>query len=94
MERRGLLPPLVAARREGPSPLSFAQQRLWFLDQMEPGQPTYNVPLAVRLTGPLDPEALAWSLQGLREGYCVRVLVELRRDHPGGAVGSGGNARR
>ena len=48
--------PEPIARREDPglAPLSFSQQRLWFLDQMEPGGATYNVPLALRLTGPVD----------------------------------------
>ncbi|MEO1004642.1 MAG: amino acid adenylation domain-containing protein [Cyanobacteria bacterium J06638_38] len=40
--------------RTGNLPLSFAQQRLWFLDQMEPGNPLYNLPGAVRLKGSLD----------------------------------------
>jgi len=43
--------------------LSFAQQRLWFLDQLEPGKSIYNVPGALRLKGPLDAEALRRSLE-------------------------------
>jgi hypothetical protein len=44
-------------------PLSFAQQRLWFLDQYEPGSPLYNVPSAFRMRGPLDARALERSLE-------------------------------
>ncbi|HEX5873143.1 MAG TPA: amino acid adenylation domain-containing protein, partial [Pyrinomonadaceae bacterium] len=50
------------APRNGPLPLSFAQQRLWFLDQLEPGLVAYNVPAAVRLVGKLDVAVLNWSL--------------------------------
>jgi hypothetical protein len=45
-----------------PPPLSYAQQRLWFLDQFEPGNPFYNMLAAVRLHGALDAPALRRSL--------------------------------
>jgi amino acid adenylation domain-containing protein len=44
-------------------PASFAQQRLWFLDKLEPGQSTYNVPFAIRLIGHLQIELLERSLR-------------------------------
>src|SRR2546423_2223641 len=47
------------APREGRLRLSYAQQRLWFIDQLEPGTALYNVPLAIRLSGQLFPEALS-----------------------------------
>lgn len=46
-------------------PLSFAQQRLWFLDQLTPGLPLYNVPLVFDLEGPLNPETLRRALEEL-----------------------------
>ena len=46
----------------GPLPLSFPQQRLWFLDQLQPGNPAYNLPATIWLRGALDIEALGRSL--------------------------------
>jgi amino acid adenylation domain-containing protein len=49
--------------RDSAFPASFAQQRLWFLDQLEPGTAAYNLPRAFRIAGPLDAEALRRALQ-------------------------------
>jgi amino acid adenylation domain-containing protein len=46
----------------GPYPLSFPQERLWFLDQFDPGTPAFNIPAVVRLQGKLDVPVLRWSL--------------------------------
>jgi amino acid adenylation domain-containing protein/non-ribosomal peptide synthase protein (TIGR01720 family) len=59
------VPPLVAVPREQALPLSFAQQRLWFIDQLQPNSPAYNIPAAVRLTGQLDLAALQRSLNDI-----------------------------
>ncbi|HEY3579688.1 MAG TPA: condensation domain-containing protein, partial [Pyrinomonadaceae bacterium] len=56
-------PRIERAARTGPLPLSFAQQRLWFLDQLEPGSAFYNVPAAIRLSGRLDVRALGEAFQ-------------------------------
>ncbi|MEV0249505.1 non-ribosomal peptide synthase/polyketide synthase [Nocardia sp. NPDC050712] len=55
-------PLLRAGQRPARVPLSAAQQRLWFLNRFDPGSALYNIPLALRLTGPLDVEALRQAL--------------------------------
>ncbi|MFJ9721118.1 condensation domain-containing protein, partial [Streptomyces sp. NPDC101213] len=58
--------PLVPADRDsGPLPLSFAQQRLWFLDQLTPGSAEYLVPFGLRVWGTLDVSALGAAFTGL-----------------------------
>ncbi|MCP5153998.1 MAG: amino acid adenylation domain-containing protein, partial [Ectothiorhodospiraceae bacterium] len=55
-------PSITPQPRQGPLPLSFAQQRLWFLEQLAPGTAAYHVPLAVALEGDLDRGALTAAL--------------------------------
>ncbi|WP_327120821.1 amino acid adenylation domain-containing protein [Streptomyces sp. NBC_01341] len=58
-----------ASSRPDPLPLSFAQQRLWFLNRFEGPSATYNVPLVLRLDGPLDAEALESALADVVERH-------------------------
>ena len=55
-------PPIRRTAKDQASPLSFAQERLWFLEQLEPGSPAYNICRAARLTGILNRDALEASL--------------------------------
>jgi amino acid adenylation domain-containing protein/non-ribosomal peptide synthase protein (TIGR01720 family) len=71
------IPPIAHADRTQPLPLSFAQQRLWFIHQLEPDNPSYHCPAAIRITGPLDVRALHRSLSEI-----VRRHEVLRTSFP------------
>ena len=60
---------IAPAAREGDLPVTFAQERLWFVDALDPGSPAYAIPFSYRITGRLDPDALR------------RALTELVRRH-------------
>ncbi|WP_018680184.1 non-ribosomal peptide synthetase [Actinokineospora enzanensis] len=67
--------------------LSYAQRRLWFLDQLWPGRCDYNVPLARRLTGPLDVDALTAAVTGLVHRHDIlRTRYEPGHDEPSQVV--------
>jgi len=70
-----------------PPPLSFAQQRLWFLDQLEPGNPAYNIPLALRFQGALDVVALEESLNAIvRRHEALRTTFKQEAGQPVQAI--------
>ncbi|MFD3534691.1 amino acid adenylation domain-containing protein [Streptomyces sp. NPDC058664] len=66
---RSTRPPLRAGERPDPLPLSFAQQRMWFLYRLEGPNPAYNMAFAARLTGALDAEALRAALGDLTDRH-------------------------
>src|SRR5689334_894051 len=66
-EKKRLLADLLQRQQAQPQrvPLSFAQERLWFLAQLEPDNPSYNVPVALRLNGELNVVALEDSINAI-----------------------------
>jgi acyl-CoA synthetase (AMP-forming)/AMP-acid ligase II/acyl carrier protein len=56
------MPSIEPVSRDGPLPMSFAQGQFWMMDQLEPGSPAFNIPVALRFMGPLNVTALEWSI--------------------------------
>jgi amino acid adenylation domain-containing protein len=86
--RSAEIPAMTPVRRTGPVPLSFAQQRLWFLDQLTPGSAAYNIPLRLRLQGELDHSALhgAWK-EIVRRHEALRTCFPLENGEPVQKIG-------
>ena len=87
------LPPIERVDRTSPLPLSFAQERLWFLDQLIPDNPFYNIPGAMRLRGALNVDAVQRAFaEVVRRHEALRTTFERRSDRavqvilPEGAV--------
>ncbi|WP_328953548.1 condensation domain-containing protein [Kitasatospora purpeofusca] len=75
--------PVPRGTAPGPAPLSHAQQRMWLMDRLGQGGPRYHVPLATRLRGPLDRDALAAALTGLTaRHHILRTRYGHQDDRP------------
>ena len=75
--------PLERMPRGEASPLSFAQQRLWFFDQLQPGSPIYNLPGGVRLKGVFNPSAFEQAMTELvRRHESLRTTFQMRDGEP------------
>lgn len=84
-EKRSLLAELLSEKDGKPQefPLSFAQQRLWFLAQLEPDNPSYNIPQILRLNGVLDVEALEQTINAIVARHeSLRTTFNVRDGHP------------
>src|SRR6185312_2609358 len=78
--------PMLPVGRQGPLPLSYGQQRMWFIHQLEPDSLAYNVPIAVKLKGHLNVEALRQAMTAillrhevLRTQFVISKGVPLQR---------------
>ncbi|WP_411122645.1 amino acid adenylation domain-containing protein [Streptomyces sp. x-19] len=77
----------IGHRETDTAPVSFGQQRLWLLDQLQPGRPDYNMPSAVRFRGPLDQDAVIAALHAVVARHDVLRSSFVNR---GPSLGGGG----
>jgi len=83
MKQSLIAPPIRPSAKAATYPLSFAQQRLWLLDQIRPGEATYNVPVAIRLRGQFSLETLSRTLTEIRRRHEVlRTVFDLEDGQP------------
>ena len=83
-------PPLVPMHRDRPIPLSFAQQRFWFVEQLGAARSAYHIPVVLRLEGDLDPSAVRDALNGVVARHeALRTTFHLQGGEPVQVVAPG-----
>jgi amino acid adenylation domain-containing protein len=83
LQTSNLLPPILRRSTAQPLPLSFAQERLWFLEQLDPENRAYRIPVAIRLRGKLSHESLERSLiEIVRRHEALRTAFRLLDEGP------------
>lgn len=80
LSRSGTGTNIVPAQTQGDSPLSYAQQRLWFLEKLFPGQTAYQSPFGLRLTGDIPAESARRALQAIVDRHSALRTVFATRD--------------
>lgn len=71
------------SREQDAFPLSFAQRRLWFMDQLDPGNPAYNILAAVRITGSFDIDIFQRAMQEVVQRHeTLRTIFQSREGQP------------
>lgn len=82
-DRNVTTPPITSVSRDVEMPLSYAQQRLWFLDQLNPGNTSYNIHKSIRLKGQLDVSALEQTLTEIVKRHeSLRTTFPSRNGNP------------
>jgi amino acid adenylation domain-containing protein len=82
-----IAPPIIPRKTSNATPLSFAQERLWFLEQLEPGRAVYNICRASRLTGQLNLSVLEASLNEIvRRHEVLRSAIRVADGRPAQVV--------
>ena len=79
----GEIGPIQRGARQERVPLANAQRRLWLLNQLEPGNPAYNLAIGFRLSGELNEEALEWALnETVHRHETLRTTIQMREGTP------------
>jgi amino acid adenylation domain-containing protein len=82
-QESSLVQPGITKVNEGGAPLSFAQERLWFLEQLNPGSGLYSIPIAVRLRGTLNTQVLERSIAEIvRRHHVLRSIYVYKEEGP------------